>query len=112
MDVNLYPELYDAIYKNSVWPQDLLKNLSDSDYVEVKFDSYLDGLRSELSFMDEGHKIVTVYYFDKREFVQRIEMIESDSCITVYDRIADVTLLLEKIGKLDSLNEIMKLMAA
>lgn len=108
----LIKQLHDLVYKNSIWPQDLLQNLQDPDYLNVSFDSYLDGMCAEVTFMDQGKKITTNYYFSKKSFLQKVEMIEDDQAFVIYDRIEEITKILIKLDRLDELENTLKLMAA
>ncbi|OMD87838.1 MULTISPECIES: hypothetical protein [Paenibacillus] len=110
--ISITNELYDLIYKNSVWPQDLLENLKDPDYLSVKFDSYLQGTMAEVVFLDEGKKIIANYFFNSKGLVQKIEMIENESVFTVYSRIDEIAKLLLKTDNIHCLQEIVNLIAA
>lgn len=112
MNNQLSIELHDLIYKNTIWPSDLLENLNDSDYLSVNFETYLDGLRGELVFMDEGKEIKTYYYFNKNNFIQKVEMFEESNSIILYDRIEEITKILLKHDKLEDLEKTIQLLAA
>ncbi|MED5015937.1 hypothetical protein P9847_01315 [Paenibacillus chibensis] len=109
---NLIKKLHDLVYKNTIWPQDLLQNLQDPDYLNVNFNSYLDGTCAEVVFMDQGKKITTNYYFCKKSFLQKVEMIEDDRSFIIYDRIEEITKLLIKLDRLNELEHTLKLLAA
>ncbi|WP_019913822.1 hypothetical protein [Paenibacillus sp. HW567] len=110
--IEITNELHELIYKNSVWPQDLLENLRDPDYLSVNFDSYMQGTKAEVVFLDEGKKIISNYYFNSKGFVQKIEMIENESTFTVYSRIDEIVKILIKTDNIQCLQEITNLLAA
>lgn len=112
MNNNLSNELHDLIYKNTIWPSDLLENLNDPDYLSVKFETYLDGLCGEVVFLDEGKTIRTYYYFNKKNFIQKVEMFEDSSSIILYDRIEEISKLLLKYNKIEDLDKTIQLLAA
>ncbi|MEG6512435.1 hypothetical protein V6C32_10975 [Desulforamulus ruminis] len=112
MDEQLLKELFEAVYCNAVFPHELIKNLKDHDYLQVKFDSYMDGLRAEIKFVDEGEQVTSYYYFDKKDFLQRIEIIEDESVTTIYDRMEEVVRILSERNQLQSLGKIKELMSA
>ncbi len=104
--------LHEAIFKNTLWPNDLLHNLSDPDYLSINFNSYLDGICAEVIFMDEGKKITTNYYFSKKNHIQKVEMIEDDETFILYDRLGVISDILIKLGRYHELEETLKLLAA
>ncbi|SET61891.1 hypothetical protein [Paenibacillus sp. NFR01] len=109
---NITNELYDLVYKNSVWPQDLLDNLKDPDYLSVKFDAYLKGTMAEVIFMDEGKKIVANYYFNSKGLVQKIEMIEDEKVFVIYSRIDEIAKVLLETNNMKYFEQIYELIAA
>ncbi|ARF70697.1 hypothetical protein B7C51_24805 (plasmid) [Paenibacillus larvae subsp. pulvifaciens] len=90
MKSDLIKELHDVVFKNTIWPNDLLENLTDPDYLSVNFNTYLDGLCAEVKFVDEGKTIRTNYFFDKKQHIQKVEMIEGERTFVLYDRIEEI----------------------
>lgn len=110
--MTLIKELHDAIYLSPVLPQDLLQNLSDPAYLDVRFEGHLDGLMATLVFIDDGEQVEAIYYFNQNQILQRVEMIEGECVSILYDRMEAIIDLLKKSGDLSKLEEIKKLMAA
>jgi len=110
--LTLVKELHDAIYFSPVLPQDLLQNLSDPAYLDVRFESHLDGLMVTLVFIDESEQVTAIYYFNRSQILQRVEMIEREHVSILYDRMEVIVELLKKSGDLSKLEEIKRLMAA
>jgi hypothetical protein len=110
--MTLNKELHDAIYLSPVLPHDLLQNLSDPAYLDVRFESHLDGLMATLVFIDEGEQVEAIYYFNQNQILQRVEMIEGECVSILYDRMEAIIDLLKKSGDLSNLEEIKRLMAA
>ncbi|MCP3746689.1 MULTISPECIES: hypothetical protein [Paenibacillus] len=109
---DLILDLHDAMFKNTIWPNDLLHNLADPDYLSINFNAYLDGMCAEVVFMDEGKRIVTNYYFNKKNYIQKIEMIENGESIILYDRLVTIAEILTKLGRSHELEKTLKLLAA
>lgn len=110
--MDLIKELHDAIYFSPVVPEELLQNLNDPAYLDVRFEGHLDGLMATLVFIDEGERVEAIYYFNRNKILQRVEMIERDYVSILYDRMEIIVDLLEKSGDLSKLEEIKKLIAA
>lgn len=110
--IEMTKELHDLVYLNTVWPQELLENLSDPDYLSVNFNSYLQGVCAEVVFIDEGKKVITNYYFNSKNHLQRVEMIEDVHVTTIYSRIDEIVKVLTRMNKLDDLHEVIDLMNA
>lgn len=109
----LTKKLHDAVYKNTIWPNDLMNNLEDDpDYLSINFTSYIDGICGEVIFMDQGKKIITNYYFNKKHFVQKVEMIESEKSYILYDRCEEITKILLELGRIDELEKTINLLVA
>lgn len=56
--IEITNELHELIYKNSVWPQDLLENLRDPDYLSVNFDAYMQGTKAEVVFLMKVRRLL------------------------------------------------------
>lgn len=108
----LTKNLHDIIYTNCIWPNDLLENLADPAYLKVQFQPHLDGLMAEVVFIDEGEQITTLYYFNKKQFLQRIEMIEGDKLSVLYDRLEQVAQILKTLDAENELESIKKMLIA
>ncbi|MGN7352338.1 hypothetical protein ACTHPJ_13520 [Paenibacillus amylolyticus] len=109
---NLTAELHSLIYKNTIWPSDLLENLTDPSYLSVNFETYLNGLCGKIVFVDEGKAIEAYYYFNEKNFIQKVEMIEDDRTTVLYDRIEEIAKVLLKYDRFEEFEETIKLLAA
>ncbi|MNV58839.1 hypothetical protein D3C71_1512330 [compost metagenome] len=109
---DLSNELHDLIYKNTIWPSELLENLTDPDYLSVKFEPYLNGLCGEVVFLDEGKIITAYYYFNKKNFIQKVEMFEENTSIILYDRIEEIAKVLLKYDKIEDFEKTIQLLVA
>lgn len=83
----LIEKLYDSIHSHYVWPEDLVKNAKLENYEYVKFFHSKEGLMAEVRVMDEKFGSITfIYYFDEKDYLQRIELIEAKEPQVLFDR--------------------------
>ncbi|MGZ9782499.1 hypothetical protein [Bacillus pseudomycoides] len=86
----LREKLWQAIYLNPVWPNDLLDNAKDPHYHGVNFSTSNEGTKVDLVFEDDGKIIKASYHFDSNDYLQKAIMFESNEECILYDRQAQI----------------------
>lgn len=93
----LRKNLWESLYLNPLWPSDLIENAMDPDYTQVKFSKWEHGTKAELVFVDEGEDITTTYFFDEKEFLQKVIMTEFGHESIIYDREFEVATVMKDL---------------
>lgn len=94
---DLHNALWQAMYLNPVFPDDLLKNVKDQDYTNVAFIPTESGCIVELAFYDEGEFVEARYIFDEEDRLQKALMYETGHESIIYDRDVLVNEILSKL---------------
>ncbi len=85
-------KIYDMMYSPIITPYNLLENAKVDNYNYVKYYKSDDGLISEMECEIESEKTIFYYYFDSKDFLQKIYMDvngEKDILFTREDAIDD-----------------------
>jgi hypothetical protein len=93
----LRKKLWESVYLNPLWPSELIENAMDPDYKQVSFSKWENGTKAELVFVDEGDEFVATYYFDEKEFLQKVVMKEFGRESIIYDRESDIAAVMKSL---------------
>lgn len=90
-------QLWEALCLNPVWPSDLLENIDDPDYTQIQFFKTDSGIRVELSFRENNDEVKAIYYFDKKELLQKAIILEGKHETILYDRDSEVLKIINQL---------------
>lgn len=102
----LRKELWETMYLNPVWPDELLETAKEPGYQSIEFKSVNKGLEVELTFIDEGVLVTAIYNFDKDDLLQEAHLIENGTRSIIYHRndlISEIMAKITLIKKRDKL---------
>lgn len=90
MDANI-KKIYDMMYSPIITPYNIVENAKLDNYTYVKYYKSGDELIAEMEceIANEGIKIF-FYYFDKKDYLQRIFMKDGEVTQKVFDRLTEI----------------------
>lgn len=107
----LRKKLWETMYLNPVWPSELLENLKDPSYKDIKYRKVEKGCQVELTFLDDNTLVKAIYHFDENDYLQKAIMIENSYESIIFNREEEVARIMNEILSLTSKEAINELIA-
>lgn len=95
---NQFQQLYDLIYSPIITPYSLLENAKLDNYEYVNYSKAVNGLLVSMKCeIEPGYKVIFNYYFDEKDFLQRVEMVSSGEQELIFDRESETISIKDRI---------------
>lgn len=84
---NYLKELYELTYTPLVTPYNILENIKLDNYKYIKYSKWEEGIVAEINcLVDDEVDTIFMYYFDDKNYLQKIYMKQDDEGSFVFNR--------------------------